>query len=265
MTALCSYYSNNKRLGIVLYKLMLEKGAKAIALQGTFITSSKTCVVVGDDVSLLVFCKGAPPILITNVSEYAGQDKKSVEISWGVRDSIYNQSLSLCIHKHTTSKNEFEIEYAAPGHTIIASPTAESTISYKIKTPHGEGLLADTYAPIINDVKSIRSFRYTSITDSCEKEVSVKKGQTEIFKELAHYLNKVLLFSTVDKGVITRELCVSATGCCEVVQTPKGTRIIKVPFTKVHIDASSYVSALETTVDTLLGKRSITEALLGGV
>lgn len=267
MRVVCSYYHNNRHLGLVLSRLEESNDIVVVPIYGAVIRMRNDVRCIGEHVEILVYGRGEKyPILLTNSSEFSGCSATPIEYETSARESIYMQALRLCIQKNLTSSNPFVMECALNGCTVVATAKNTGTISYAMRTPAGELLTESESIPqqIYTQCQSIRGFKYSIVTDTCEKEISVKKGQVEIFREIAHYINKVLVFSKVDRFGSVIEYCISSTGCCEVITLKSGsTKIVKIPFTKVKIDPACSLAAIDCTLDVLLRSNSLSSALRG--
>ena len=267
MKVVCSFYENDKRLAIVLRKFLAIKDVSVLPIKGTYIVFPSGVRCVGDCVEFLVVSKtGGVPVLLTTNQDYSKKNKEEVEYSVSNRDNIYMQTLGLCVDKGRTSKNQFKMECAVDGCTVVAEFDGES-VTHRVKAPRGEGLLDSGTIPemVYNDCKGLKSFRYLVVTDTCEKEVSVRKGQLEVFREIAHYINKSIVFVKYDGGEIVKEYCITATGCCELVNVKGRYKVVKVSFTRTTVDPDCFVYAVDATLDTLLRSRWLTEFTSGEV
>lgn len=269
MRVVCSYYTNCSRLGLVVDKLGAGNNIGVFPITGVIIRSKGATKCIGPNVELLVYSyTGGTPVLLTNNSEYCQCNGTEIEYDIVGRESIYVQALRLCAAKVATSKNAFSMECALRGCTAVASTDGSTNVSYAIHTPSGEILTESENVPLqlYTECQSIKSFRYSIVTDTCEKDIVVRKGQVEVFREIAHYINKALVFTRVSENQVLNELCVTATGCCEVKRLKDGsTRLAKVPFTKVKIDSTFAISAVDCSLDELLRSPNICAALSGGI
>lgn len=268
MKVVCAYYGNDRRLGLVLGKLGAEHNIVMYPVTGTLVQSSAGVRCVGEHINVLVFGQlGGQAILCTNDSEFASRNGEVIDFSADERENIYVQTLRLCTDKFSTSANSFSMECALQGCTVMATAKDANRVSYTMRTPSGEILTESESVPLqlYTQCQSIRSFQYSVVTDTCEKDVIVRKGQVEVFREIAHYINKALVFTKVGEGSVMQQYCVTATGCCEVRTLRNGaTRIVKVPFTKMKIDPECAVSALDCSLDVMLKASNLCEALRGG-
>lgn len=269
MRVVCSYYTNCNRLGLVVDKLGAGNNIGVFPITGVIIRSKGTTKCIGPNIELLVYpYAGGTPVLLTNNSEHCQYNGEAFEYDIAGRESIYVQALRLCAAKVATSRNAFSMECALRGCTAVASTDGSTNVSYTIHTPSGEILTESETVPLqlYTECQAIKSFKYSIVTDTCEKDIVVRKGQVEVFREIAHYINKALVFTKVSDSQVLSELCITSTGCCEVKRLKDGsTRIIKVPFTKVKVDNTFAISAVDCSLDELLRSSNICIALSGGV
>lgn len=265
MRVLCSYYNNTKRMALVLDKLSVLPGVALYPVRGTYVKAQNTVKCIGKDTEFLVVPRdGGEIVLATNSSSFAECNKEQIDYALKKRDNIYMQALNLCVEKFGTSGNRFQMDCTVEG-CVITATGENGNVSYKIKAPKGECLLEDAAAreQMYSECKGIKAFTYTVVTDISEKEVTVRKGQLEIFREIAHYVNRALLFTKLERGKITREYCITPTGCCELVTKNGAQSIIKVPFTKLAMDTTCSLAAIDISLDVLLKSSYFTQAFRG--
>lgn len=249
----------------------MDMNVAVYPLVGTVVRTSKNSVVIGNNVSLLVFgSTNNTPLLLTNMRQYEAKSGKYVDVDLCSGDTIMTQALALCQHKFTTSNNNYSITYSSSGCTVNATPKDASRISYTMQGPCGNIVTESKYASqeLLDKCTGLRAFQYTVTTDTCERNVLIKRGQVEIFKEIAHYTGKSLVFTSLSDNKVSRELCITSTGCCEIQPTELGKkhefRAVKVPFTRVNIDTSSRLSAVDCNLDVIMWSKCLSQALRGG-
>lgn len=267
MKVACAYYSNNRRLGLVLGKLNSDNNIAVFPVVGVVVRSTDNAKCFGDRVEVLVYTYSrSVPVLLTNAVEYADYNGQVFDYVPQVSENIYVQALRLCAAKVATSSNAFSMECVLRGCTVVASTHGEDKVTYTLKTPSGEILTESDIVPsqLYTQCQSIRSFQHSIITDSCEKDIVVRKGQVEVFREIAHYINKALVFTTVSEAGDPYETCITSTGCCEVRRMKNGgLKVCKVPFTRMKIDTNAALTALDCSLDVLLRSPNFSYALRG--
>lgn len=265
MKVWCSFYNNAKRMAIILDRLSTRHDTVLVAVKGTLVKAQNTVKCLGQDLEYLVVPRnGGEIILATNSSAFAECNKQLIDYDLSCRDNIYIQALNLCIDKAIVSGNKFQMDCAMDG-CVITATGENSAITYKVKAPKGDCLLEESSIPeqIYRECKGIRSFTYTVVTDTSEKEVTVRKGQLEVFREISHYVNRALLFTKFGDSGVAREYCITPTGCCELVTKKGETSIVKVPYTKMIVDTTCALTALDVSLDVLLRSRYFTQSLGG--
>ena len=269
MKAVCAYYKNVRRLGLVAERIALAQDVNLYALQGTVIRSPKSVSFLGENISALVIGKPEDcPILLTNMPQYENSNGQVVDVAVDRRDNIFTQVLSVCQYKYNVGKNPFTMSCSVKGCTLVVSPTDSGALSYVMRGPSGDIVTEskEVQRDLLMQCTGIKAFQYHVVTDTCEKEVTIKRAQAEIFREIAHYVNKTLILSKFD-GSTTRDLCISSTGCCEFSTVISGeiaqSRVAKVPFTRVKLDLSSSLTVVECGLDVLLRHKTISQALRG--
>lgn len=272
MKVACSYFNNVTRLALVLYKLSVSHDVQVYPVRGTLVRTPVTVRGVGTVVEYLVFGSAVElPLLLTTDESYVPFHKQTIDYDLGFRDNIYVQALSLCCDKFITSTNPFQMECGLKGCTVVASAKKDKDITYTMRTPVGEVLTVSQVIPksLYTQCASIRFFQYSVVTDTCEKDVAVRNGQVEIFREIAHYINKALIFTKVEGDRVVKEYCITATGCCEMREVKTRTssywKVAKVPFTKIKVDVDCTLHALDCSLDVMLKSASFGQALRGSV
>lgn len=268
MEALCMYYNNIKRLALVLERLLKRNDITVYPVRGTFVHGHKTVRCLGDLQEFLVLSnKGETPVLLTSNPEFSAKSQNVIDYIPTVRDNIYVQALNLCKDKFSTSNNPFTMECALKGHTVVASAKSGELLNYAVKTPVGELLRVSSTIPVdlYTDCQSIKLFRYSVVTNACEKEVTVKTGQVEVFREIAHYISKAIVFTKMDGNSVVKVSAITANGCCELRQNKRGQQYIgKVPFTKMKVDPESAIYAIDCSFDALLRASNFSTIFAGG-
>lgn len=270
MKAICAYYKNTRRLGLVVEKLALTQDVSVYAFMGTLVRSPKSVLFLGDEIVALVFGRqGELPILLTNATEHSESNGTVVDVDPASADNIYMQALALCQRKFIVGKNPFTLTCSVKGCTLMVAPKDVDTLSYTMQGPAGNVVTEsrDVQKDLLAQCSGFRSFQYSVTTDTCERDVAIKRGQLEILREIAHYTNRALVFSRLENERVTRELCITSTGCCEYQAVDKGDqveyRVVKVPFTKVRVDVNSSLTAVECGLDMLLKAKTLSQALRG--
>lgn len=267
MEVMLAEYVNARRAEMALWLLAKEKRASLVPVSGTFTLMDRGVKCWTDQLEVLSFPgEGITPVLVRVVHKPAA-GKSAVEVSPFLqkKDTLYQQLVQMCKAKFAVSKNQFVMECASDGCTLSISSNTDESISYVVKSPVGDAFMSDdsSTADLIAGCKSIKSFSFRMVTEQCEKDVCVKRGQVEIFREISHYLNRTLvLTSLADDSTIERILCVSNSACCEY-KAAKGNniRFRKIPFTKTVIDSNASVFALDMPVERVIGTSSLSELL----
>ena len=266
MNVTCAYYANDKRLALVLSKLALRPDVAVYPVYGTFVYTATAVRCLGDVLEFLVISKdGSNPVLLTTTKEYEELNRQTIKYDADRRDNVFAQALNICIDKAVISGNEFTMECVVDGCTVVAA-VKDGEVTYTIKAPSGEGIIQSSEVPamIQRSCRSIRKFKYRVTTDTCDKEVTVSRGQVEVFREIAHYVNKSLVFTKVVGNKLARLYSITATGCCEVLLNTEAQRIVKLPFTKATVDPASALSAIDVPLDAMLKSSYLMQSMTGG-
>lgn len=267
MKALCAYYNNPQRIGLVLSKLETEQDVCPYALTGTIIRGHNAIKCIGDVINILVSSDtSCLPVLLSTDKKMAEFNNKPVDVDITLCESPYLQILRLCAEKSKSSGNAFSLECSVGQSAVIASAHRSGRVVYTIKTPSGNMQTESSRVPsaLYSECQGIKSFQYSVITDTCEKDVVVKKGQLEVFREIAHFVNKGLLFTSRNEDGSFREVCVTPTGCCEARISKTGEKkIVKVPYTRLRLNMDSAISAIDCNLDVLLRATSFSQVVRG--
>lgn len=274
MDVLCQCYVNQVRFSLVMQKMLLNTTAIVCPLSGTYVTTRRgtRCEVecLGYPCEFLIYDRDKKCHILLTGKQSGDLNGKVIDYKTDAFENIYLQVLRLCLNKAFRRNTDaspiggFKIECVLDGCTATISYDGDMTC--KLNSPKGECFLESVSIPevIHRECRGIKSFTCSLITNSSEKEITVKKGELEIFREIAHYLNRALVFVTLDGDVVKREYCITPTGCCERIVRNGVPKIIKVPFTKMSIDKASVVGAIDLSLDVLLRSQYFTQAL-GGV
>lgn len=267
MKVMLAEYVNVRRAEMALWLLAKEKQASLVPLTGSFSLMDSGVKCVTENVAVLAVPKdGITPILVkTANSATVSKAPKELSSVLEKRDTLYQQLVRLCKAKFAISKNQFAMECASEGCTLSISSNSDESISCVVKSPVGDAFMQEGFAVanILAECKSIKSFSFKMVTEQCEKDVCVRRGQIEIFRELSHYLNRTLvLTSLTSSDEVDRILCVSNAGCCEM-RVAKNTRakFRKVPFTKTVIDSNAFAFTIDAQIDKIIGATSLSEVV----
>lgn len=258
-------YSNIKRVELGLWMLFTTKDAMLTPLRGSFVLMNNGVRCTSNDVEVLAsFHNSAEVMLIKRGSKTASSVSVLDEVH--VSHNIYHQLTALLKAKYDMSKNPFSLECASDGCTLLISAGVENEeLGYTVKSPTG-----DAFVPASNPIsdltagcKSIRSFSFKMTNETCEKDISVRRGQVEILREIAHYLNRTLVFCQLDAGgTVRRMMCLSSSACCEQREgRGKVVRFFKVPFNRLNPAMANTIYAIDTTVESLVAAGSLAGAL----
>jgi len=264
-------YPNNKRLLYAVDKFVPEVNALAVPIKGTLVQTSKGSRCSAGTVALSMMTMGGPTLALLvnnqNLSGMSGSDKAETAKVLASRDSFFMQLVSLLQMKNEASGNPFVLECASTGCTLrISSGEAGGKLVYEVLTPGGDAFVTSDLprAELLSGCKGVRAFQYAMRSDTFDKEMCVRRGKIEIFKEIAHYLNRCLVFYELDDaGLLLRVSCLTHNGCCEFYNSSVGQRVKKVAYPKFKIEHAMFLGALDLTVDAILRAGSIAKALQG--
>lgn len=272
MRVSCLFYPNQTRLCLVVQKLLDARDLEVVPLEGTLIYSPKSFKGVGDSLSLLLNSAGQLPVLVTTNTACKSLSNTEVELEDLpiVKHSFYEQLFDLCKAKYATSHNQFSIDFVLDGCVLNAATVkdSDSDIVYTLKTVGGDVRIAESeVTKHLLRCTSIKCFKYTVVAANCEREVAVRKGQIEIYREIAHYVGKGLYFCGKTSAGTPKLMCLTATGCCEQVRNKSakdGTRMVKLPYTRFSVDGEYDVFGLDVSLDVLLRAPSFLSVIRGG-
>ena len=243
---------------------LLDQSFTVCPIRGSYSRSENDVKCIGDEAMFLVFGgNNTDPILMVYGTE---ADNLSSADHNPEADSAYLQLVQLCVDKFNNSKNPFEFEFKTDNGSLIVHKSQGDNILYTLRTSQGVLSYVDTFVPrsIFSGCTGIVGFKYTVVTDSAEKEVLVRKGQIEIMREIAHYVNKTLVFYTWNDTGILREYAIAANGCCEMIKAD-GKRVLrKVQPTKIKLAQEASVFALDTSMDSIMKYPTLSSAIAGG-
>lgn len=243
---------------------MFDEDARIYTLRGTLVRNPRCSIFLGEEIVALAFGQqGELPILLTNLESYEERNGSVVDVDFSLADNIYMQALTLCQKKFFVGRNPFTMTCSVKGCALVITPKDELTLSYTMQGPSGNVVTEsrEVQRDLLAQCSGFRSFQYSVTTDTCERNVAIKRGQLEIIREIAHYTNQALVFSKLEDERIKRELCITSTGCCEFQSTEKGDRVVKVPFTKVKLDINTSLTAVTRGLDSLLKSRTLVQSL----
>lgn len=259
MRAVCSLYANSRRMSLVLSKLLAKGNVLMVPTRGTAVFSDEDIKCIGEEQECLVISRGqdTPLLLSTSNSGRSLFTSETVDYDLGVRDNLYMQALLLCLDKAQRSGNSFQMECSVEGCTVLVNVTKGKPV-YTLKTPQGDCQLDVPSVPedVFKSCKSIRSFSYVLSSNSCDKEVTVRRGQLEIFREIAHFVGKSLMFveqrEVEGKPFYWHHYCVTSIGCCEMRIKDRRVTWVKVPFTRMRISPESYLYAVDMSAEDIV-------------
>ena len=268
--------NGTQRLELELSKLLYTNNLYCNPINGTLVRADKSVISIGNDPLILAGNLDGSEALLFDVTSdrLAKPTTKVVEYNESLSGNIYAQALLLCEWKYANSLNYFELECELGTCTCVVSPALneegvfEGKFTYCFKTPGGNLVNISDNVPkdILTGCKGLRSFKYRVVNSSCEREITVKRGSVEIFKEIANYLNKMLVFtSVVSSGQFVSEVCLSSVGACVTRKHGSSTKMAKVPYTKLSIPNNATLHAAECRLDVLLRSCCVSDAISGGV
>lgn len=267
----CVYYENNKRLSLATDHLLSSGYTVISPAEGTLVFAKNGVKCVGNKHSFMGYALNSTPVMLTDDKTFAEYNGKELPRELCRQSSLYIQLLDLLKMKHDVTGNPFSLELGLEGCTVEASvKSAGKPVSFTVKTPGGEGYSEgeEILGKIQQGCKGVRSFSCSVETDDCTRMVSVKKSQVEIFKEIAHYLGRGLVFTYLDEKLLgTRIVYMSHLGCVEqrFDQKTGKTFTSKLPFAKFRVAGATSLAATEAGYDAVCRSDSIIKAALGGV
>lgn len=263
MNVVVSYNNNEVKMSYIITKLVQEYTAVLFPLKGNMIICEGRIRWVGDPIELLLVpCSNENPILFTSNSVYRDYNGRLFDYDLSQRDNLPTQLVELCHNKFITSGNKFSLELAGPNVHLTVSPSEGGALVYAVHGDNGDVVME--YAGLRRDLlvqcDTILSFSYRMETPACVKEVCVGKSFVEILREVAHYLSKIIYFTEVTEGKVTRRVAMSSSGIVEITPNHGNHSDLfarKVQPTKVKIPHDASIFAVDASIDSVLKARNV--------
>lgn len=258
------HYSNAKRLALAVDVSLKNKGVHAVPVTGTVMHTSSGVQPADGVTDILLSSPKAPLALMTTRSslEQAGGINNGVlpDKIYSSRDCFFTQLVTLLAMKHVTSENPFELECEAEGCTLkIASQETPGLMSFEVKSPVGIGYIAGTavtaaqHIELLASCRRVKSFKFSIRTADCVKEICVKNGQAEIFREIAHYLNRCIVFYTLGPNCAINSMTIMSYNGCYMMRLHNNGNVsmVKIAYTKINFSANMFVCAVDAHADAI--------------
>lgn len=238
MKVLCKYYSNTIRLLAGISNFSEEQSFRFFCLEGSIVKLKTQFKIVTDEVTVFVSCISKKTrknlmVILTNMPKYRDMDGKLIDLNFVEYNGIDFTLCKLLFDKFNVTHNFFEVEFASKDATFVIYPdnnvNTVSSLVGCIKYEEAEAIVTGDAAikNMLNTTVDIKSFSYRTVSNDIEKEVSVRKSRGEIFREIAHYLNRtVVLVSCLDDGRLVEQY-ISARSVLEVYTKQDGVRFYK--------------------------------------
>lgn len=236
MKASCVYFTNNARLADGIVAFCKEPGFRFLCLEGTITKNKEQFTVVTNTVTVLVTFistknQKTMNAILTSDPRYKSLSKKIVDIEEFAHSKIHYSLCCLLAEKFKNTNNPYTIEFIGNGETVTITPApvdVKSDFNCTLRGTSGEAMVTGTNAikQVLASCTDVKCFEYTTITPDVEKAVSVRKSRGEIYREIAHYLNKTIALTAICDGQILEQY-ISATAVLEVYTKQDGTRYYK--------------------------------------
>ena len=236
MQVSCMHYTNNARLAAGIKTFCVEPGFRFLCLDGTVTKMKDQFNVITPVVTVLVTFiskknQKSYGVVLTSDSQYKNMTGTVVDLETFAHKRTHYALCCLLAEKYRNTSNRYTIEFSGVGESVIVTPApadVQADFNCILKGTTGEALVtgADAIQRVLSTCQEVKSFEYCTITPDVEKVVTVRKSRGEIYREIAHYLNRTIaLASTLDGQIL--EQYISATAVLEVYTKPDGTRYYK--------------------------------------
>lgn len=260
MRVTCVYYDNPKILTLVLKNLFSKCPLLVLPIAGTYHVNESGFQCLGEDIELLV--GSGNKFLFTNNTLYKAFNKKIIEYTPSNVESMYSQISKLLLAKYENSKNAFIFECNGEGVTVSLS-IEEGESVYTLKTPSGNIIVdgSEKSKDLFNKCESMKLFSSFVITEDSDREVTVRRGQIEILRQISSYLNKMLVVYLHGQSGVEKEYYVLPAGCYEpAVNRTGGFRLMRINKTSLPTGKLS-VCAVDCTLDEIKTAASASNAI----
>ena len=177
---------------------------------------------------------------------------------------MYAQLAMQCLSKYKTSKNPFTFACSAGDYSIELSNPDQGS-EFLVTAKNADGSICMQGEQNIRDLlftcKEVTNFSCVLSTNTFTNSISVSGLQVEILREISHYLNKALVFVSLENNKVNRVSVVTSVGCA---QTDGSNLIRETPPNKLMIKNTDFVYSVDTSYRSIIEAGSIPRALIGG-
>lgn len=236
MNLLCKYYSNSARLVNSMQYMSTQPSFRFFCVSGMVIKNKRNFKILTDKVTLVVACvmpgtgKNSMMVLTTDTA-LKESDNTYLDMSTLEYDPIFYNLCLLLQEKHKASKNPVTVEFSGKQMVVVVSinGTTEGELQCCVHGPSGDLVIhgSQNVRDMLSQCSSISSFRYAIETPESHREIAVKRGRTELFKEIARYLNRTLVLVAFLPNGDMLEQYISSSSLLEIVVKGNGMRIYK--------------------------------------
>lgn len=223
---LCKYFTNKKRMAASIEEFSQGICFQYWTVEGIVNERGNRFEIASDKATVCVskLASNSKNVLLavfTMNAECAQYNGKYVDSCAFEPEGAWVMLCNLLCIKYANTSNEFALELARNGETVLLEAKNFQDTVIPVATvsgPSGEVSLCgfDLVNNGLKDCKAVKSFSYTATSPEVEKSVSVRKSVAEIYKQIAQYLNRTLVFASfsVDNKLV--EQYVSPSGIVEV-------------------------------------------------
>lgn len=230
MRLMCFCFNNNYRLTSTMTQFSTEQGFHFCTVNGRIVQKGKdTFNVLTPTVTVCVFGvskeTGSPLMaLLTSDKGYQKFNGKYIDTSELKQDNAWMSLIEILRDKYVTTGNTFSVEFNGPGEVLAVSvkgSQSDPVLYGTVKGTVGEvGIIGnDILETAMGRCNLLKGFSFKTETPDIEKSISVKKSVSEIYKQIAAYLNKTLVLVFFLSNGTFVEQYISSNGLGEVIIT----------------------------------------------
>lgn len=259
MKALCKHYSGNTRLLAGMKSVQSDPKCMVFCIEGVVHQARNTMKINSSFATFLALPESGNTTLYTSNPAYLGKGDKTVEIELPGAGGVYQTLATLLRERYKTTGSYFELTLAGKKANVVLAPAkgedGEAILTATVQGVSGEVLVLseDAMASVVTNSRSIKSFEYEVSNQYFDKRVSVRRGYSEIMREVARYINKTLCFVGFNEADAVVEQYVSISAAGEIVMPPNSQWYYrKLTYPVVLLKDPFSLRVVSNTVDEIL-------------
>lgn len=236
MHAFCLYYPGNVRLVAGVRYFSEQPAFRVFCIDGAIQQSRGNIKVNSATATLIVSCvmdkNGCVQFyLMSSDPKYKDSHNKIIDVDVPGVGNAFVTLLSFLRERYEHTGNTFQLTFSGDKGTVLVETVKddnnECILSATITGTDGEVMTLDPkiIKQTVASCSAIKSFCYDTVMADCEKSVSVRRGYSEIYREISRYLNKTLCLVSLDKtGTSLVEQYISISSAVEMTTKKDGKR-----------------------------------------